>query len=253
MSTENQEQLETSYDVIEIPSKGLLYPTKKPVVKVTYLTAADENILTSPNLLQSGKFIDVLLKNKIVDGPTTDPGDLLSGDRNAIMIWLRATGYGEMYPVILTDPDTGLEFETEINLSELKMKPLGAEPDEKGLFDFVLPMSKKNIKFKLLTSRDEDDINKRVEAQKKNGRGFNDSLTHKLGTHIMSIEGNEDKEYIHNYVNSMRAGDSLAIRRYIGSIEPGVDMSIEVQSPGGVSFSTFLPIGLDFFWPDLGV
>jgi len=252
MSTENQE-IETSYDVIELPSKGLLYPSKKPVAKVSYLTAADENILTSPNLLQSGKFIDVLLKNKIIDGPTKEPNELLSGDRNAIMIWLRATGYGEMYPVILTDPKSGEEFETEVNLSELKMKPLGAEPDENGFFDFVLPMSKKKIKFRLLTAKDEEDISKRAEAQKKTGRSFNDSLTFKLGTQVMSVDGNTEKEFIYNYVNTMRAGDSLALRKYIGSIEPGVDMSIEVESPGGGSFNTFLPIGLDFFWPDFGV
>lgn len=251
-NTQNQD-LETPYDVIELPSKGLLYTSKKPVVKVSFLNGADENILTSPNLLQNGKFIDVLLKNKIVDGPTTDPSELLNGDRNAIMIWLRATGYGEMYPVVLTDPNTGEVFETEVDLSKLKMKPLGAEPDENGLFDFVLPMSKKKIKFRLLTAKDDEDINKRAEAQKKTGRGFNDSLTFKLGTQVMSIDGSTDKEFIHNYVNSMRAGDSLALRKYINSIEPGVDMTIEVQSPGGDSFETFLPIGLDFFWPDLGV
>jgi len=248
-----QVQLEVPFDVIELPSKGLLYPNKQNTVKVTYLTASDENILTSPNLLQSGKFLDVLLKNKIVEGPTKDPLDLLVGDRNAIMVWLRATGYGEMYPISVTDPNTGEQFNTEVNLSSLKLKPIGVEPDENGHFDFTLPMSKTKIKFKLLTARDEDEINKRTESQKKANKGYTDTLTHKLGIHIMSVGGNTNKEFIYTYVNSMRAGDSLALRKYISSIEPGVDMNIELESPGGGSFKTFLPIGLDFFWPDFGL
>ncbi len=69
----------------------------------------DENILTSPNLLQSGKFVDVLLKRKVRNSEIPVK-DLLIGDRNAILIWLRATGYGEKYPVTIQTPEGG-EFE----------------------------------------------------------------------------------------------------------------------------------------------
>jgi hypothetical protein len=91
------------------------------------MTTADENILTSPNLLQSGEFLNVLIR-KILE-PDLRYNDLLVGDRNAIMIWLRATGYGEMYPVTLLD-ENGDAFDTELNLNELKTKELGAEPDD---------------------------------------------------------------------------------------------------------------------------
>ena len=129
---------EVPYDVIELPSKGKLYLGNKSTVKVEYLTATDENILTSPNLLQSGKVIDYLLEQKIKDKDINSK-DLLIGDRNAIMIFLRATGYGEMYPVNLTDPNTGEEFEYEINLSELKTKELGAYQMRKESFLFIYP------------------------------------------------------------------------------------------------------------------
>jgi hypothetical protein len=242
---------EVPYDIIPLPSKGRLYPGKPESVEVEYLTAMDENILTSPNLLRSGKFLDVLLKRKI-KSKNIDPEQLLSGDRNAILIWLRATGYGEKYPVIGVD-DEGEEFETEVDLTKLKTKEIGAEPDENGLFDFELPMTKKKIKFRLLTVKDEDDISKRNDAQEKRKSEFTDTLTHKLGLHIMSVDGKTDKQWIHNYVRVMPARDSLALRKYISGIEPGIDLNVEVAGPGGEPVTTFLAIGPDFFWPDFGV
>jgi hypothetical protein len=243
--------IEIPYDIIPLPSKGLLYPGRKPNIEVEYLTAMDENILTSPNLLQSGKFVDVLLKRKIRPGQIK-MDELLAGDRNAIIIWLRATGYGEKYPVTIETPE-GEEFETEVDLTKLKQKEIGATPDENGLFDFTLPQSKKKIKFKLLTAKDEDELQKREDAQRKRKAEFSDSLTHKLGTHIMSIDGRTDKEWIHNFVRVMPARDSLEFRKYINKIEPGVDLSITVEGPGGDPVDTFLVLGPDFFWPDYGL
>ena len=249
--TESQQmRIEVPYDVIPLPSKGLLYPGRIPTIEVEYLTAMDENILTSPNLLQSGKFVDVLLKRKIRPGQVK-PSELLVGDRNAILIWLRATGYGEKYPVTIQTPE-GEEFESEVDLTKLKQKEIEAEPDGNGLFDFTLPMSKKKIKFRLLTAKDEDELTKREEAQQKRKSEIIDTLTHKIGTHIMSIDGRTDKEWIHNFVRVMPARDSLELRRYISKIEPGVDLSISVEGPGGDSIDSFLVIGPDFFWPDYG-
>jgi hypothetical protein len=243
--------LEVPYDLIPLPSKGLLYPGKKEVLEVEYLTAMDENILTSQNLLRSGKFVDVLLKRKIRD-KNINPKELLIGDRNAILIWLRATGYGEKYPVTITSED-GEDFETEVDLTTLKQKPIGAIPDENGLFDFELPISKKKLKFRLLTANDEDELNKRIEAQQKRKAEYTDTITHKLGMQIMSIDGRTDKEWIFNYVRVMPARDSLALRKYVNQIEPGIDLTVTVQGPGGDPMDTFLIIGPDFFWPEFGL
>ena len=98
--------MEPAHDVIALPSQGKFYKNKKSTVKVAYLTAADENILTSPNLLQNGKVIDVLLDRKVID-QEIKASQLLSGDKNAILFFLRSTGYGEMYTVEVTDPKTG--------------------------------------------------------------------------------------------------------------------------------------------------
>ena len=134
----SQPQFNASFDLIPLPSQGKLYRNKRPNVKVAYMTTADENILTSPNLLKSGEFLEILINRKLLETDIRYK-DLHVGDRNAIMLWLRATSYGEMYPVTLFDENDD-PFETEIDLNTLKTKNLGAEPDAEGYFDFVLPL-----------------------------------------------------------------------------------------------------------------
>ena len=247
-------QIQVPFDVIPLPSKGLLYPGQNGMVKVEYLTAMDENILTSQNLIKSGKVLEYLLERKIKESPVPME-DLLVGDRNAIMIWLRATGYGEMYPVKLTDPGSGVEFDYEINLSELKNKELpdGVEPDERGEFSFELPKSKMKIKFKLLTVGDEKSIMSRAEKYEKVTKSqVSNMLTYRLQAQIKEIDGNRDVNYIQQYVNVMPAFDSLKFREYSDSIEPGIDMSAEVEGPTG-TFQAPVTIGLNFFWPNVRV
>lgn len=247
-------QLQAPFDVIPLPSKGLLYPGQQGNVKVEYMTAMDENILTSPNLIKSGKVLDVLLDRKVKESPV--PFDqLLVGDRNAIMIWLRATGYGEMYPVKLSDPTSGVEFETEIDLTTLKTKelPEGVEPDERGEFSFVLPKSKKKIKFKLLSVGDEKSIVARSEKYEKATKSqISNTLTYRLQSQIKEIDGNRDINFIQQFVNIMPAYDSLKFREYSDSIEPGIDMSVEVEGPTG-PFQATITLGLNFFWPNVRV
>ena len=141
------------YDFIKLPSKGQCYRHKKDKVKVGYLTAYDENMILSPSLYRDGKFIDYLLKAKVFENDI-DPEDLTKGDRDAIVLWLRATGYGNEYPIIVTDDETGKEFEAVVDLSTLNYKPFILKGDENGYFDFVLPRTQDIIKFKFLTVRD---------------------------------------------------------------------------------------------------
>jgi len=141
------------YDFIKLPSKGQCYRHKKDKVKVGYLTAYDENMILSPSLYREGKFIDYLLKAKVFENDI-DPEELTKGDRDAIVLWLRATGYGNEYPIIVTDDETGKEFEAVVDLSTLNYKPFRLKGDENGYFDFVLPRTQDIIKFKFLTVKD---------------------------------------------------------------------------------------------------
>lgn len=238
------------YDVLELPSGGLLYKNQKSTLKVAYLNAMDESIITNPNLLQSGKFLEILINRKMLDTELKYK-DLHVGDRNAIMIWLRSTGYGPMYNISLADPDSieYVEFQTEIDLSQLKVKNLGAKPDENGHFDYVLPVSKTPIKFKLLTVGDIDDIEDYSNKMDESGE-FNDVNIYSLTKQIIEIDGEVRKPHIKAFVSTMRIGDSRGLRGYINEIESGMDMNITVRTPGGGSTTTFLPLNYTFFWPE---
>ena len=147
-----------SFDVIPLPSKGECYESHNATIAVSYLTGNDENMIVSPNLYRDGLILDYLLKAKIKD-KNIDPDDLLEGDRDAIILWLRATGYGVQYPVTVTDNKTGIDFDTVVDLTQIKHKPFTLTGDENGYFDFTLPVSKHKIKFRFLTHGDIKQIN----------------------------------------------------------------------------------------------
>jgi len=244
----SQPNFNTSFDVIPLPSQGKVYRSKKPSVKVSYMTTADESILTSPNLLESGQFLEILINRKLLETDIRYE-DLLVGDRNAIMIWLRATAYGEMYPVTLFD-ENDIPFDTEINLNDLKFKYLGADTDAEGLFDFIMPISKTQIKFRLVTCGMTDEIEAMLKKDKENGVPVNNTATYTMEKMIVEVNGNRDKSVIRNFVENARIGDTKAFMEYVEKINCGVDMDITVQTPGGGSIKTFLPLNLHFFWPD---
>lgn len=241
------------YDIIQLPSDGLLYKNHKGSLKVSYLNAMDESIMTNPNLLQTGKFLEILFNRKMLDTDLKYT-DLHVGDRNAIMIWLRSTGYGPIYNITLSNPkDPNYEeFNVDVDLSKLKMKKLGAKPDENGYFDFTLPVTGTPIKFKLLTIGELDIIEDYVRKMNETLE-FNDGSPFALKMQIMEVNGVSDRNVTEPFAEKMRIGDIVALRKYINKIESGVDMNITVGTPGGGSLNTFLPLNLTFFWPDIRV
>lgn len=231
------------FDRIPLPSEGLLYPNGEPKdIEIYYLTAREEDILTSPNLIQSGKLFDTLLSSVIKDRKI-DPLDLLCCDRNSILIWLRSTGYGSDYDAQHVCKNCGYEHIHTFDLSALEDKGLGDTPDENGLFTFELPLSKKTIKFKLLTGRDELKLYK-----SKN------NITDRYNLMIKSIDGNESNLYIRNFINTMQLKDSKAFRKHVIDVEPGTIMKQEVECTqcGFVSMED-IPLGIQFLYPEYGV
>ena len=148
-----------SFDVIPLPSKGECYRHKTSRLQVAYLTANDENMFVSPNLYRDGLLIDYLLNEKIMEAGI-DPSELLDGDRDAVILWLRATGYGNEFPITATDNETGTEFEAIVDLSKIKFKEFNLRSDENGWFDFTLPLSKDVVKFRFLSHRDTEELKK---------------------------------------------------------------------------------------------
>lgn len=154
-----QENEGLQYDVIPLPSNGECYPNKLARVPVGYLTAYDENMIMSPNLYRDGLIIEYLLKNKIMN-KEINVDSLISGDVDAITLFLRATSYGTEFPISVRDPKSGEIIETVVDLSKLKTKEFKLKGDENGYFDFTLPKTKANIKFRYLTRKDEKMLDK---------------------------------------------------------------------------------------------
>lgn len=160
----NNVDMDAQYDIVELPSKGQCYVEKFSRVPVSYLTAYDENFITSPNLYKDGLIIDYLLKHKVMN-KDIEIENLVSGDVDAITLFLRITSYGPEYPIVARDPESGQEIETIIDLSQLKIKDFTLEGDENGWFEFTLPLSKDVIKFRFLTRKDKRILDKLGEIE----------------------------------------------------------------------------------------
>ena len=244
------DEYKEQYDVIELPSQGILYPNKKSTVKVSYLTTIDENILSSQNIINSGKLIDILLERKVKD-LGFDTKDLLDGDRMAILIFLRSTGLGDKYTQAVIDPTNGKVVPGDIDLPSLKQKKLTIQPDEKGEFDYELPQSKNKLKFRLLTGRDEDEIDLQDKSlMERNGDEVSQKITLRLERQIMEINGVRDKMKISNFVKKLSLLDSRSLRKYISNVEPGIDFNTIAVTEKGDEVATFLRVGTNFFWPE---
>lgn len=237
-------------NVVELPSKGKLYPDNIDVIEIEYMTAHDEDILATPSLLQNGKVLDILLENKMVNCPLK-PSDLLLGDKNRILLQLRADSYGQYYNTSITCPFTGKNFEYPIDLTLLEIKELEVDPDKDMLFKFELPISKDVIKFKLLTSGEMDKILENIK-NKKSTNGIETNITSSLKGCVKQINDETNFNSISNYIDVMRAGDSLALRNYINKISPNVDNVASVISPyNDKTFNVSISFGADFFYPSI--
>lgn len=250
---------EIPVESIPLPSKGITYPSDSPLhncetVDVRAMTAREEDILTSRALIKKGTVISELIKSCLVD-KRIDVSQLLSGDRNALMVALRVTGYGADYNVEVDCPACGTKSKQTFNLSELELKSLDLDPVEPGtnLFETMLPATKKKVRFKFLTGADEEEILTIQERKKKAGGMGDNVVTTRLQFSIVAIEGKTDKNLINSFIRNMPARDSLHLRNHIDKHEPGIDMTSHMDCPSCSETSEVrIPLGVTFFWPNGG-
>lgn len=251
MSRETDPDLITSYEILTLPSKGKFYNHGIGEVSVEYLTSKDEDLLTTISLIENGTVLDILLKRKIKT-KGIEPSQLLSGDRNAIILFLRTSSYGPDYTVQVTDPRNGNSFKETIDLTKLEYKEVKELPDENGFFNVEIPMRKKLVKFRLLSNGEDDKIYKQAEAIKNEfNREYSEYSTMKLKAQIISIDGKTDRNYINKFVDAMPALDAFTIRKKINEVSPDVDMSYEFTAKDGYTFNANLVVGPDFFFPSI--
>jgi len=248
--------LDIPVELVPLPSSGRVYPqgsalADREALEIRAMTAREEDILTSRALLKKGTAITELIRSCIVD-KSVNVSDMLIGDRNALMVAVRITGYGPEYPVELECPDCDTNTQHTFNLAELQIRRLAIDPVVEGsnAFEFALPVSKKNVRFKFLTGRDEDDMMALAEKQKKHGLGNESAVTTALQYAIVAVDGVTDRAKISNFIKSMPARDSRALRTYIKDNEPGIVMRQDVACDKcGHSEEVDMPLGVNFFWP----
>lgn len=238
-------------DVCTLPSGGKLYKGVPPTLEFYYITAKDEDMFTSPALIQNTQLALSTLFNKKLVNKDVPLDKFVRGDRQKLLIDFFICSYGADYNIELTDPVDGRPFKTTIKLDELEIQELGAVPDAKGEFSFVLPKTKINIKFRLLSFNDERIIFQQAqeEAQADNSKELH-FMSKKLTAMIQEMNGDRDKLFIQESLETIPAGDSAALRRYIREIEPGVETTVAVRCPSGQTISYTLPGDISFFWLD---
>ena len=246
-------------EIVDLPSGGKMYteghPLSKGTVEIKYMTAKEEDILASQNLIRKGVVLDKLFESVVVE-EGLDIGDIFIGDKNAILLATRILGYGPEYKAEVIDPSSGEPQEVQIDLSKIQIKDLDSSKlSSENKYDFELPISKKKIVFKLLTHKDEGDINAEIQAlqrlQKKGSEPISQEVSTRLRYMIQEVDGNTDRGFINNWVkNNLLARDSRALRNYVRDISPDLDLTFHFTSDiTGEEEALDIPFGVGFFYP----
>ena len=239
-----QANMNLPHDVVPLPSQVLFYSNKKKSLKVGYLTAQDENILLSSSM--NNNLVMTLLKNKIYE-PDFNVNELLDGDAEAILIFLRNTAFGSDYVFKLKDPKTGKDFETTVALDELDIIKPKITPNDKGLFEFNLPKTAVNVKCRLLNIQDTNELTSLSDS-------YPDGVTVPIVTKrlekiVVSIDGDENREKISTFISTLPIADSKFIRNTMSDCEPKLNLNRTTTAPSGEKVTMRITFGAEFFRP----
>ena len=248
---------EIPVESVPLPSRGVIYSEGgalygKDTIDIKPMTAREEDILTSRAYIKNGTVLTKLLSSCVID-KSINPDTLISGDRNALLVSLRITGYGSEYDVEVECPECTAKSKQSFDLSQLAIKRLEVEPVAQGqnLFEVKLPVTKKTVRVKFLTGEDERDMMITSERRKKSGMKVESMITDRLSRSIVSVDGITDRNKLTFFVKNLPARDSLALRRFLDKHEPGIIMKSWMNCPHCHEQSEVgLPMGAAFFWPD---
>jgi len=242
-------------EFVELPSKGLFYPEGHPlhnqtVIEIKHMTAKEEDILTSETLLKQGLAIDRLVRSVIVDR-SINPDTLLVGDKNAVLIASRITGFGPFYEVGISCAACAEQNEVTVDLNDLGFSKSGDSVSEavEGGYKVKLPSTGIEIVFKLLTSKDESNISKTVEARRKKKQLENFS-TLLLSSIIVSANGVTNRQQLDRLPEILPLVDARFLREEYDKVKPDIDMTFDFEcSSCSHRGEVGLPMTAEFFWP----
>jgi len=237
-------------EVVELPSKGLIYPKDNPLssgkIEMKYMTAKEEDILTNTNYITKGIVLDKLLESLIVS--KVNYNDIITGDKNALLIAARVLGYGKDYEFTYGGETLSVDLTT---LEDKNLNPKNLIEEGINEFEFSLPSSKTTITFKLLTHGDEKSIDRELEGLKKIRKDIVPEATTRLKYMITSVDGDREKKTIREFVDTyLLARDARALREEIRRVSPDVELKYYGDD---VEEAINIPIDITFFWPDANI
>jgi len=246
-------------EFVELPSRGRFYPEGHPLhgeesIEIRQMTAKEEDILTSRTLLKKGIALDRVVENLIVD-KRIDPDTLLIGDKNAIVVVIRVSGYGNEYNTQVSCPacDTTQEYSFDLNKANIYSGELkeGWDITENGdgTFNIVLPRTKVAVTFRVLTARDEKELMKGMESDRK--RTYEKGVTRQIVNIVTAVNGDSSPEAINYLVENIPSMDSRHLRLAYKSVAPNIDLTQHfVCEECDNEQDLEVPLTADFFWPD---
>ena len=240
-------------EVIDLPSKGLIYPKDNPLskgtIEIKYMTAREEDILSNQNLIKKGVVLDKLFESIIVDR-SINIDDIVIGDKNAIILATRLLGYGPEYPMKFYSSKLDDTISATVDLSKVQIKEIDESMyNNENRFEFTTPFGKNKLEFRLLTHGDEQLIEKDLKAIEKFNKDSSATITTRMRYMILSVDGESDVGKISKYTQNMLVRDSKAFRDYVRSISPDVDMNFIYVHEDGDEEVVPIILGVNFFWP----
>lgn len=243
-------------EAIELPSKGHFYTEDNPLssgkITIKHLTAKEEDILSNQSLIKKGTVLTEMLKSIIID-PYGCLDNLTIGDKNCLFFYSRIYSYGNEYISKVRCPACQKDQDVNIDLSTIKPKEYDFSKYPKGVnrFNYELPISKKVLTYKLLTSRDEDLIESELRSIEKISNKSVPDMTTRLKYMIVAVDNNEDKNVIKQFVDTeLLSNDSLSFRRKFKETMPDVDTNYNfVCSKCDHEERLPIQISINFFWP----
>ena len=248
---------EVPVESIPIPTKGTVYSPDSTLyntstLQIKAMTAREEDILASPAFHKEGTALTHLIQSCLMD-KTINSEDMINGDRMALMVGIRVTGYGPEYHASSNCQTCGTKNEFIVDLTKLPIKRLEIKPVKPGTneFEFSLPVTKKKVVFKYVTAKEDRERSAALKSmQKITGASISNNITSFLENAIVSVDGIKDRMKIKHFVMNMPAFDSKALRKYIIDNEPGMDMRCRFECKSCGAFNeTNMPMTTEFFWP----
>ncbi len=251
------EKIKYPTEIVDLPSKGWFYPEGHPLssgkIEIKMMTAKEEDILTSQNLIKKGIVLQRLLNSLIVD-KRIKQDDILLCDMNGIFVAVRRLAYGDQYgPLKIKCNSCGEESEHTVDLSKIEPKPFDFSNHPKGInsFNFELPYSKKLVSWKILTQKEDDMVDAEIKNMSRVNKERSAEVTTRLKYVIQSVDGDDDKSAIRKFIETeLVSRDTKEFRKHIKENVPDLDMTFDFLCPNcGYQSRIDIPMTVEFFWP----